>query len=172
MLLMDEGNYDHELPEIKRVAVRGIIETGGGLLFIMSARGELKLPGGGKEGSETDLDTLIREVREETGGEVIPESVREFGYIEEKRKSVKEEMIWHQISRLYFCSIREGFGETDYSESEKRLGMRRHICTAKEAIGINLKMLDREGVQAWNKREYNTLLLIEEYYKNQKEKEL
>ena len=164
LLLMDERNYDPALPEIRRMAVRGIIRRGEGLLFIQSSRGELKLPGGGKEGNESDLDTLIREVREETGARVIPGSVRPFGYIEEKRLSIKEPMIWHQFSMLYFCDAEDDLGETDYSESEKALGMQRVVCTVDEAIERNRRMLESEGVKAWNKREYNTLLLIKEYF--------
>ena len=70
LLLMDEKNYAHDLPEICRTAVRGIISLDGRLLFIKSKYGEVKLPGGGREEGESDLDTLIREVREETGFEV------------------------------------------------------------------------------------------------------
>ncbi|MBQ7186917.1 MAG: NUDIX domain-containing protein [Ruminococcus sp.] len=164
LLLMDERNYDPALPEIRRTAVRGIIRRGEGLLFIRSSRGELKLPGGGKEGNESDLDTLIREVREETGARVISGSVRPFGYIEEKRLSVKEPMIWHQFSMLYFCDVEDDLGETDYSESERSQGFRRVVCTVDEAIEQNRRMLESEGVKAWNRREYNTLLLIKKYF--------
>ena len=73
---MDEHNYDEALGEIYRVAVRGIIFLDGRLLMIQSDFGEVKLPGGGMEEGETDEQTLIREVKEETGYDVIPDTIR------------------------------------------------------------------------------------------------
>lgn len=162
LLIMDEHNYDESLPEISRVAVRGIIRVDGKLLFIEDKHGVLKLPGGGQDEGESDLDTLIREVREETGYNVIPATVREFGSIEEKRRSLHEEMIWHQYNNLYFCEVEEQRGECDYSDNEKQLGMRLKACTLDEALEINREMLERVGMPAWNQREYNTLMLIKE----------
>ena len=164
LLLMDEKNYAPDLPEICRTAVRGIISLDGRLLFIKSKYGEVKLPGGGREEGESDLDTLIREVREETGFEVIPESAAPFGYIEEKRLSTNEPMIWHQFSRLYFCKVRNEQGSTKFTESELRQGMHFVTMTIDEAIAVNRRMLDSEGERAWNRREYNTLLLIKEHF--------
>ena len=79
------------MDEAVRVAVRGIIFIGGRLLLIEDNKGEVKLPGGGQDAGESDADTLIREIREETGCAVIPETIRPFGYIEEKRKDLHEE---------------------------------------------------------------------------------
>ena len=79
ILVMDEHNYDENMDEIYRVAVRGIIFIDGKLLLIQSSFDELKLPGGGIETGEDDIQALIREVKEETGYEVIPETIRPFG---------------------------------------------------------------------------------------------
>ena len=91
LLYLDGENYTDDLPEIVRTAVRGIIFVDGKLLLIEDDKNEVKLPGGGQEEGETDIETLIREVREETGCTVIPETVRPFGYIEEKRRSFHED---------------------------------------------------------------------------------
>ena len=107
LLVLDAHNYDEDLPEIYRVAVRGIIFKKGQLLLIQSNFEELKFPGGGQEKGESDIDTLVREVLEETGYHVIRESVKEFGEVVEKRLSVHEPMIWHQINRYYFCDIED-----------------------------------------------------------------
>ena len=163
LLLMDEQNYDDDLPEILRIAVRGIIFMEEKLLFIHDKYGELKIPGGGKEPGEDDLQTLIREVKEETGYRVIPDSVKPFGYIEEKRLSTHERAIWHQISNIYFCDVEPEQGECEYSENEKNFGMHFQMFTLDEAIERNRQMLMQQGEQAWNQREYRTLLLIKEY---------
>lgn len=163
LLLMDARDYDPGLPEIRRVAVRGIIRAQEKMLFTQDAFGVLKLPGGGQEPGEDDLETLIREVAEETGYRVIPSSAVPFGYIEEKRKSRHENMIWHQFNRLYFCRVEAEQGTCRYSENEKRRGMHFVAYTLEEAIAVNEKTLTAEGRQAWNQREYNSLLLIREH---------
>ena len=114
-------------------------------------------------------DTLIREVREETGYSVIPDTIRPFGYIEEIRrdfKSYHEGRIFRQISRLYFCEVSVTRGEIQLSEQEKRYGMRTVLYTLDEAIAKNRAMLDNVGELAWNQREYRTLLLIKEHIEN------
>lgn len=163
ILLMDEKNYAPDLEEIYRVAVRGIIFIDGKLLMVENSFGEAKLPGGGMDAGEDDYQALVREVKEETGYDVIPETIKPFGEVEEKRLSLSEPMIWHQINRLYFCEVYPEQGACDYSENEKKHGFRQVLYTLEEALEKNRKMLEGEGKQAWNQREYRTLLLIKEY---------
>lgn len=163
ILIMDEKNYAPDLEEIYRVAVRGIIFIDGKLLMIEDGFGEVKLPGGGIDDGEDDYKALAREVKEETGYDVILDTIVPFGEIEEKRLSVQEPMIWHQISRLYFCDVYPEKGICDYTENEKKYGFRQVLYTLDEALEINKRMLEREGKQAWNQREYNTLLLIRDH---------
>lgn len=163
LLLMDEHNYDDALNEIRRIAVRGIISVDRNLLFVEDKFGALKLPGGGQEAGENNFQTLIREVREETGYNVIPDSIRPFGYIEEKRISAHEEMIWHQFNYLYFCNVENGHGVCEYSDNEKKIGLHLKVCKLDDAILINKKVMDSVEQKAWYpwyRREYNTLLLL------------
>lgn len=164
ILVMDEHNYEDGLEEICRVAVRGIIFVDGKLLMIEDSFGEVKLPGGGMEPGEEDYQVLIREVKEETGYDVIPESIMPFGEIEEKRLSVHEPMIWHQINRLYFCDVYPEKRLCEYSENEQKYGFQQVFYTIEEALEKNEIMLENEGRQAWNQREYRTLLLIRDYF--------
>lgn len=163
ILVMDAKDYDEGLDEILRVAVRGIIFVDGKLLLINSSFGELKFPGGGKEGDESDEETLIRETLEETGYHVIPESIRPFGEVVEKRMSVHEEKIWHQINRYYFCDVTAEQGMCSYTENEVKYGFHQVWHTLDDAIRINEETLQKEGAHAWNQREYNVLKLIREY---------
>mgnify|MGYP003305054725 FL=1 len=163
ILVMDEKNYSPDLEEIYRVAVRGIIFIDGKLLLIEGKSGEVKLPGGGIDPGEDDYAALVREVKEETGYDVILESIIPFGEIEEKRLSVREAMIWHQFSRLYFCDVYPEKGFCDYTENEKKHGFRQVFYTLEEALEKNRRMLNEEGQLAWNQREYKTLLLLRDH---------
>ena len=53
--------------------------------------------------------------------------------------------------------------DCSYSDSEKKCGFRQVLYTLDEAIEINRRMLEAEGRQAWNQREYNVLQLIKEH---------
>lgn len=166
ILIMDEKNYSPDLEEIYRVAVRGIIFIDDKILLIESDFGEIKLPGGGIESGEDDYKALVREVKEETGYDVILETIVPFGEIEEKRLAVRDNKIWHQISRLYFCSVYPEKGHCNYSESEKKDGFKQVLYTLDEAIEKNRIIREKEGEQTLNKREYKTLLLLKDYLAN------
>ncbi len=165
LLNMDEHNYDPELPEIRRTAVRGIIFREGRLLLIQSYFGEVKLPGGGQEAGESDMETLCREVLEETGFHVLEETVKPFGQVIEKCLSRYEPMIWHQQNRYYFCSVSEEQRECQYSRSEQKYGMHQLWMTLEEALQTNREMLDREGANPWNQREYRVMELLAKHLK-------
>ncbi len=170
LFVLDAHNYEDNMEEIRRVAVRGIIFVEGKLVVIENSFDEVKLPGGGKEPNESDIDTLVREVKEETGYDVIVDSIRPFGEIEEKRLSTQEPKIWHQYSRVYFCEVDKKQGECSYTESEKMYGFRYVLYTLEEAISKNEAMLEREGHQPWNQREYKTLLAIKNYIESEGER--
>lgn len=162
ILVMDEKNYELNMEEIYRVAIRGIIFIKGKLLLIQSNFGEVKFPGGGQEEKENDIQTLIRETLEETGYHVIPESIQEFGEVVEKRLSVNDPMIWHQINRYYFCEVKDLQEICNYTENENKYGLHQVLYTLDEAIEINQNMLNREGKHAWNQREFNVLKLLKD----------
>ena len=61
-----------ELPDTpvqikKRTAIRGVIHYQNKLLMVRTKEGDYKFPGGGMEEGETDKETLLREITEETG---------------------------------------------------------------------------------------------------------
>ena len=166
ILIMDEMNYPPDLDEIYRVAVRGIIFVEGKLLMIESDSGELKLPGGGLDDGEDDCQALVREVKEETGYDVIIHTIEPFGEIEEKRLSILEPKLWHQISRLYFCKVNLTKGQCKYTENEIKSGFRQVLYSIEDALEKSKGVLEKDGVQAWNQREYKTLLLIRDHLKS------
>ena len=166
LLLLDAKDYDKDMDEFVRIAVRGIVFIEGKLLMIESDSGELKLPGGELDDGEDDCQALVREVKEETGYDVIIHTIEPFGEIEEKRLSILEPKLWHQISRLYFCKVNPTKGQCKYTENEIKSGFRQVLYSIEDALEKSKEVLEKDGVQAWNQREYKTLLLIRDHLKS------
>lgn len=158
---MDAKNYDDAIGEIYRVAVRAIVCVNGKLLLIQSKRGEIKLPGGGQEPGETDIDTLIRETLEETGYHVIPSSIREYGEVEEKRRS-SEGMLWHQMNRYYFCDVEEEQDHCNYTEKEISKGFQQVWYSLEDTLSMMEDVLKKEAKEVWSQREYVVLKMIQD----------
>lgn len=88
-LLLDLHDYPENAPVFRRTAVRGIARRGDRYLVGYSRRyGDCKFPGGGKEKSESNTDTLLREMRGETGCDVLPETVQGYLLLHERRKGI------------------------------------------------------------------------------------
>ncbi|MCL2217018.1 MAG: NUDIX domain-containing protein [Defluviitaleaceae bacterium] len=102
--IFDKANYEPHWKKFKRDSARAIIFIEDKLLMVQSKKyGEFKFPGGGIDPGETHIDTLIREVKEETGYMVIPESIVEYGRILMLRKGIDENEIFEQESCYYTC---------------------------------------------------------------------
>jgi 8-oxo-dGTP pyrophosphatase MutT (NUDIX family) len=61
------GWFEYQMP----LSMKGILIHGNDVLLVGNARGELELPGGKLELSETPENTVRREIQEETGVEVL-----------------------------------------------------------------------------------------------------
>ena len=83
LFTIDLKDYDPNWEKFYRPSVRGVIfDDKGNVAMIYSGKCHFyKFPGGGIEGNETHLETLMREIKEETGMTLIPKSVREFGEV-------------------------------------------------------------------------------------------
>lgn len=103
----DKKNYKENGTIGRRPSVRGIIIKDGKIAMIHSLKYDYyKLPGGGIEEGEAHEATLIREVKEESGLVVKPESIREFGYVRRIEKG-KIEDIFIQDNYYYLCEAEE-----------------------------------------------------------------
>lgn len=155
LVVIDAHNYDIELPEIKRIAVRGIIKKDNKFLMLDENTGNVKFPGGGQELHEDHIATLLREVKEETGFLINVDTVEEFLLIEEKRKSVKEEMIWHQYNYYYLCDIiNMEQVACSFSEHEKTLDLQLKWYTTEEAQAKIKQFCEEHGRILERDREY------------------
>lgn len=101
----DKKDYDNSMPRFVRPSVRGIIIRDGKVAMVHSLKYDYyKFPGGGMEPEEDRITTLRREVREETGLEVIPESIREYGCVHRVQKSGYGDVLV-QDNFYYLCEV-------------------------------------------------------------------
>lgn len=148
---LDWHNYEQNWEVVRRKAVRGIIRTDAGKYILVQSKkyGEFKFPGGGMEEGEEEKETLIREVQEETGFLVLPETIKYFGETIEKKKSFLEEnTIFEQRSVYYFCQVAGTLPcKQCLTENELALGLELKEVDIKEAITQNRKI--KETLEDW-----------------------
>ena len=88
LFTLDKKDYDESSPLYIRPSVRGIVIQKGKIAMVHSLKYDYyKFPGGGIEGEESQIETLIREVEEEAGLIVKADTVREFGRVRRKQNS-------------------------------------------------------------------------------------
>lgn len=93
LFTIDTHDYDPNGKACIRPSVRGIIIQGGKILMVHSIKYDYyKFPGGGIEPGETLEAALCREVAEESGMAVLPESVREYGLVHRIQKGEREDV--------------------------------------------------------------------------------
>ena len=107
---MDKKDYGGCAHSFTRDSARSIIIRNGKIAMIHSLKYDYyKFPGGGIEPGEYAVDALIRETAEESGLTVIPDSIREYGYVHRIQKStVKEDEYFVQDNYYYLCDAEEG----------------------------------------------------------------
>ena len=102
---IDKKDYITGGTVTRRPSVRGIIVRDGRLAMVHSLKYDYyKFPGGGIEPDETHEQALIREVREETGLLVLPESIRAFGMVRRLQRGWNEDLFL-QENYYYFCEV-------------------------------------------------------------------
>lgn len=176
LFTMDAKNYDPSWPKFYRPSVRGIIiNPDHRITLIYSKKYHFyKIPGGGIENNEDHLTTLIREVNEETGLTVIPESVREFGEVLRIHKSGElKNTIFVQPNFYYFCQTTGRIGKQHLDTKEKKAEFVLKETTLDEAIQTNLAFISDNSNSHHDEfikdmvdmvdREYRILKLLKEY---------
>jgi len=159
LFTLDEKNYSDDLPIFERFAVRAIICKDGKYATQQSKFGDYKLPGGGMEKGETREQALIREVREETGLIVKPESIREIGEILEKRIDFFDpNQIFVAHSYFFFCDVEEDTVEVKMTQSEVKLGYHPAWATLEDFLSVNQNYLR----DYWQKRDYKFMKWLQD----------
>ena len=120
LFTMDAKNYAPDAPLHIRPSVRGIVIRDGKVLMVHSRKYDYyKFPGGGIEAGEDHNEALCREVREETGFAVSPNSIREYGMVH-RRERDHDGTTFVQDNFYYLCAIGEKLGQEldDYADEE------------------------------------------------------
>lgn len=140
LFTMDIKNYDASFPHSKRPSVRAIIYKDGKLAMVHSkAQNYVKFPGGGIEETEDHPKALIREVLEEVGLNIIPETINEFGLVTILQLShIHENTIFEQESFYYTCEVEDGIAEQNLDEYESEAMFTLEYVSIEEAIALNL----------------------------------
>lgn len=150
-ITMDLRDYDETENVFQRKAVRGIIKNGNKYLIIHGKYGDYKFPGGGMDEGETLLDTLYREVLEETGYRVKEESISDYILVHERRKGMFNDRL-EMDSWYYFCEVGREVEERKLDEYEKEYEYEVEWMELKEALRKNEEVKDRKMIP-WIDRE-------------------
>lgn len=153
---LDDKNYHENDLLFKRTAVRAIIKKEDQYILIQSLLyKDIKFPGGGQETNESDIDTLYREVLEETGLSIIKDSVKPYGMIIEKRKSTfKDNEIFYMESKYYTCDVEDHMGNQSLSAYEITYDYKVKYMSLEDAIKQNSLLLNKDTKHIpWVKRE-------------------
>ncbi len=141
LFTIDLKNYNPNGKQFRRPSVRGIILDGDNNIAMVYSQKEhyYKFPGGGIENDETHLEALSREIKEETGMTIIPDSVKEFGEVLriQRLDDTKKDVIFIQQNFYYTCKTKDKIGKQSLDDKEKELGFILKLIPIKEAINTN-----------------------------------
>lgn len=140
LFIMDFKNYDASFPHSKRPSARAIIYKDGKLAMVHSkAQNYVKFPGGGIEVDEDHPKALIREVLEEVGLSIIPETIEEFGLVTLLQLShIHKNTIFEQESFYYTCEVEDGIVDQNLDDYESEAMFTLEFISIEEAIALNL----------------------------------
>ena len=121
-------------------------------------------PGGHVEPGESFVASVIREVQEESGLVVIPESIREIGEIVERRRDIFEpDKIYVCHSCFFFCDAAEELAQTHMTASEIAKGFKLEWATPEEILAGNTPF---EQTQPWSYRDSRFIRMLPELMHN------
>lgn len=138
----------------ERVAVRAVIFNENRCLFILTNKGDYKLPGGGVKQKESLEQACIREIQEETGYQTILLEKQIGTYIERKWDEYEDDTTFQMTSHYYQGRlIDETIIAQNLDTYERELDYTAVWVTLEEAIQQNERALQRVDANPWVQRE-------------------
>ena len=164
--MLDKKDYDLNNKISYRPSVRAIIIKKNKIAMVHSLKYDYyKFPGGGIEPGENNYQALIREVREESGLDVIIDSIREYGLVKRIQKALDENICWVQDNYYYICDVYDKILEQDLDDYEAEENFKLEFIEPNIAININKNKNHGPKDYLMIERENKVLdLLIKEKY--------
>ena len=106
---MDRQDYGECTHTFIRNSARSIVIRNGKIAMLHSLKYDhYEFPGGGIENGETPIEAMIRETQEEAGLIVMPETIKEYGYVHRIQKSDYDPTeCFVQDNYYYLCDAME-----------------------------------------------------------------
>ena len=134
---IDLQDYDEKGPRVERPSVRGIILKDGKIALVHSLKYDYyKFPGGGCKKDENHIETLVREVKEETGLVVNPNTIEEFGMVHRIQKGDFGDT-FVQDNFYYMCQVGDDIQNQQLDDYEDEENFTLEFVTIDEAIAVN-----------------------------------
>ena len=136
---IDLRDYDGCTKVFSRPSARGIIVRDGKIALVYSDREKYyKFPGGGIHGGEDKKTALTREVMEEVGLTVIPESIAEFGSVMRRQRSnMESDTVFEQENFYYVCRVEDTVAQQKLDDYEREAEFTLQWVGIDEAIRVN-----------------------------------
>lgn len=161
---MDTKDYDLNGVAFIRHSARCINIKNGLVAMVHSIKyNYYKFPGGGIEEGESEENAMIRETQEEAGLVVIPESVKEYGYVHRIQKSDYDDADYFVQDNYYFlCDVEETIHSQDLDDYEADERFTLEYVEPDKAIYINRNVNHGPKDQIMLEREARVLELLKE----------
>lgn len=159
---MDQKDYDHCTHTFIRNSARGIVIKGQKVAMVHSLKYDYyKFPGGGIEAGEDPVDAMIRETREEAGLAVLPDTIKEYGYVHRIQRSDQDETeCFIQDNYYYLCEVGETIVPQKLDDYEERERYTLEYVNPKVAIRQNRRVKQSPYDQIMFEREARVLELL------------
>ena len=143
-LCFDLKNYNPDGKTGTRTAARGIARRDSKYLMVTGSNGAFRFPGGGAEEGESLVDTMCREMLEESGYHVCKDSATEYLVVHERRKGLIADIL--EMDSYYFlCEVQGPAGEQALDTKEAEDGLCPVWMDLEEALAVNRRLENGDG---------------------------